>query len=63
MTSKMSREARDISVDVICDNPDHLRRYFGKESQTLLTDFFSHDSSSNFKEVNLPSHHPCWTWI
>ena len=57
MTSKMSHEARDISVDLIRDNPDHLRRYFIKESQTLLTDFFSHNSSSNFKEVNMQSHH------
>mgnify|MGYP000922984259 CR=1 FL=1 len=58
MTSKLSSEARDTSVDVICDNPDHLRRYFQKGSQTLLTDFFASHSSDNFKEVNMPSHHP-----
>jgi len=56
MTSKLSSEARKISVDVVCDNPDHLRRYFRKHSQTLLTDFFP--QSDRFKEVNMPAHHP-----
>ena len=58
MTSKMSSEARKISVDVVRDNPDHLRRYFKRESQTLLTDFFEDHSSKKLKEVNMPSHHP-----
>ncbi len=53
MTSKISDEARKISVDVIRDNPDHLRRYFKKESQTLLTDFLP-----DANELSMPSHHP-----
>lgn len=55
MTAKDSSEARAISVDLICDNPDHLRRYFRRKegAQTLLTDF-----SGDFKELNMPSHHP-----
>ncbi|HML05888.1 MAG TPA: DUF763 domain-containing protein [Methanobacterium sp.] len=58
MTSKMSSDTREISVDIIRDNPDHLRRYFKNESQTLLTDFFGSNASNNFKEVNMPHHHP-----
>ncbi len=58
MTSKLSREARETSVDILCDNPDHLRRYFRKHSQSLLTDFFAPNSWDNYKEVNMPSHHP-----
>ncbi len=58
MTSRMSGEARKISVDLICDDPGHLRCYFKKESQTLLTDFFSGNSSSKFKELTMPVHHP-----
>ena len=58
MTSKNSNDARKISVDVICDNPDHLRRYFRNGSQTLLTDFFGDHLQDNFKEIIMPSHHP-----
>lgn len=62
MTSDQSDEARDISVDLVCDNPDHLRPYFRKKSQTLLTDFFDmpahSDKSKNYKEMKMPRHHP-----
>lgn len=52
MTSNVSDEARRISVDLIRDNPDHLRSYFKKDSQTLLTDFIpNHD-------LTMPSHYP-----
>ncbi len=50
MTDRQSREAREISVDLINDNPDHLKKYFEKGGQTTLTDFES-------KELKLPSHH------
>ncbi|WP_414468359.1 DUF763 domain-containing protein [Methanobacterium sp. ACI-7] len=56
MTSKASNDARRISVDIIQDNPDHLRRYFGRKSQTLLTDFM--DPENKFKEMKMPAHHP-----
>ena len=57
MTSKDSDTARKISVDVICDNPDHIRRYFRSGSQTLLTDFFD-ENVNNVKQITMPSHHP-----
>ncbi len=28
MTATDSDNARDISVDLICDNPEHLKKYF-----------------------------------
>ena len=47
MTDKKSKEAQNISVDLINDNPEHLRSYFKrKNNQMLLTDF------------TMPSHHP-----
>jgi hypothetical protein len=62
MISNQSNEARDTSVDIICDNPDHLKPYFRKKSQTLLTDFFDisahSDTSKNYKEMKMPRHHP-----
>jgi len=52
MTSNQSDETRKTSVDLICDNPEHLKKYFIRkpEAQLKLTDFF--------KELNMPSHHP-----
>lgn len=49
MTSHDSDKARKISVDLLCDNPEHLRSYFREKSQSLLTDY---------KEINMPKHHP-----
>ena len=47
MTDKKSESAQKISVDLINDNPNHLRQYFKrKNNQTLLEDF------------TMPSHHP-----
>ena len=47
MTDEKSKEAQKISVDLINDNPDHLRQYFKrKDNQMLLEDF------------TMPSHHP-----
>ena len=47
MTDKESKEAQDISVDLINDNPNHLRQYFKrKDNQMLLEDF------------TMPAHHP-----
>lgn len=62
MTSNESIEARKTSVDLICDNPNHLKQYFRGKSQTLLSDFFDIKSGSriskNFKEMRMPAHHP-----
>ncbi len=47
MADKESKEAQKISVDLINDNPNHLRQYFKrKDNQMLLTDF------------TMPEHHP-----
>ena len=47
MSSKDSEEAQKISVDLINDNPNHLRQYFKrKDNQMLLEDF------------TMPQHHP-----
>ena len=47
MSSKESEEAQKISVDLINDNPNHLRQYFKrKDNQMLLEDF------------TMPPHHP-----
>lgn len=53
MTSRFSERSRNISVDLICDGPQHLRKYFNRKNsaQTLLTDF-------DFKQLNMPPHHP-----
>ncbi len=62
MTSNESDEARKASVDLICDNPDHLKPYFRRKSQTLLSDFIDTTPysrvSENFKEMKMPVHHP-----
>ncbi|MBI5680116.1 MAG: DUF763 domain-containing protein [Methanobacterium sp.] len=62
MTASKSDEARKSSVDLICDNPEHLKPYFRRKSQSLLTDFFDIGANShvsqNFKEIKMPSHHP-----
>ena len=47
MPSEESKEAQKISVDLINDNPNHLRQYFKrKDNQLLLEDF------------TMPAHHP-----
>lgn len=65
MSSKESKEARSISVDLINDNPDHLRTYFRKDKkQTLLTDFFDWNKDddptgfNNQPHFTMPKHHP-----
>ena len=47
MPSKESKKAQKISVDLINDNPNHLRQYFKrKNNQMLLEDY------------TMPKHHP-----
>ena len=49
MTAKDSRGAQGISLDLINDSPDKLRKYFTKQS--TLSDF------SGFKSLNMPRTH------
>ncbi len=56
MTAHESEESRDISVDLLCDNPEHLKKYFQdktpllSESQTRLDEYVT--------EFKMPRHHP-----
>ena len=50
MVSKDSKDTREISVDLINDNPDHIRKYLDKNNQTSLRDFNN--------EFKMPKHHP-----
>jgi uncharacterized protein len=54
MTAQKSRKTRQTSLDLVLDNPDHLKKYFTKKSlekeQTTL------DSYS--KQLIMPPHHP-----
>ncbi len=50
MTADASESSRKISLDLIKDNPEHLRKYFKPSRQRMLTDF-----ECGF---GLPSHHP-----
>lgn len=64
MASKESKNVQKISVDLINDNPEHLRKYFRPKdpSQTTLFDFIGkQEDFSNFnnqEEFTLPQHHP-----
>ena len=55
MASKQSKEAQKISVDLINDNPVHLRDYFKRkdQNQLKLSDFNVDDGVS----FSLPKHH------
>ncbi|HTX61259.1 MAG TPA: DUF763 domain-containing protein [Methanobacterium sp.] len=56
MTAEESRDSRQISVDLLCDNPEHLKKYFRdktplkSECQTRLDEYVS--------EFTMPRHHP-----
>lgn len=56
MTASESEDSRKISVDLLCDNPEHLRKYFKdktplkSESQTRLDEYIT--------EFKMPRHHP-----
>ncbi|MBN2454349.1 DUF763 domain-containing protein [Candidatus Woesearchaeota archaeon] len=52
MTACQSEEARRTSVDLINDNPVHLRKYLSP--QLRLNDFFDYSS----EELTMPAHHP-----
>lgn len=65
MASSESKEAQRISVDLINDNPEHLRKYFRPKdpNQTLLFDFYTNQNNdfsdfNNQAELTMPQHHP-----
>jgi hypothetical protein len=54
MTSKKSRETRKTSVDLVKENPKHIKRYFTPSHQRQLEDFFG----KKIESFSLPPHHP-----
>lgn len=50
MTSQKSEETRNISIDLINDGPQHLRKYLNSKGQTTLSDFTK-------REFKFPEHH------
>ena len=55
MTAPDSDEARQISVDLVQDNPEHLKKYFQKKPKLE-----THQSSLNdfHPGLDMPAHHP-----
>lgn len=55
MASHKSDDTRKISVDLINDNPEHLKKYFRNFNapQKTLSNF-----NQNYNEFTLPKHHP-----
>ncbi|MFB6075811.1 MAG: DUF763 domain-containing protein [Candidatus Aenigmatarchaeota archaeon] len=51
LTSKTSEETRRISLDLVRDNPQHLKRYLLPKNQRSLVDF------SKNKKLEMPRHH------
>jgi len=56
MTADGSGEARNISVDLICDNPEHLKKYF--KDKTALTPKYQTKLDNYFQKYEMPRHHP-----
>lgn len=56
MTASQSRDSRQISVDLLCDNPEHLRKYF-KDKTPLISQFQSR-LDDYVPEFKMPRHHP-----
>ncbi|MFB6152890.1 MAG: DUF763 domain-containing protein [Halodesulfurarchaeum sp.] len=54
MTAEASSEARDVSVDLVNDDPAHLKRYLNPRSQSTLGDF---SGSQPTPHLQLPGHH------
>ncbi len=55
MTSKSSRDARETSVDLIKDGPEHIMRYLASGFQKTLTEFS--DARACVKALKLPRRH------
>lgn len=51
LTSKTSKETKEISVDLLKDNPEHLKKYLLLKNQKSLLNF------SNNKSLKMPRYH------
>jgi len=56
MTASESAESRKISVDLLCDNPEHLKKYF--KDKTPLKSQCQTRLDEYVKEFRMPRHHP-----
>jgi Uncharacterized conserved protein len=56
MTAQESSDTRKVSVDLLCDNPDHLKKYF--KEKTPLVDKSQTHLENYFNEFKMPRHHP-----
>ena len=56
MTAQCSDETRNIIVDLICDNPEHLKKYF--KDRTPLIPKSQLKLDNYFNEFKMPRHHP-----
>ena len=55
MTSDLSYDSRQTSLDLILDNPEHLKKYFQKKPQIEVKQA---NLDKFCPELTLPSHHP-----
>ncbi len=67
MVSKESIEVQKISLDLINDNPEHLRKYFRAKdpNQTSLMDFYKREDNvftdiKSQESFTMPAHHPIY---
>ena len=54
LTSNLSDETRNVSVDLVKDGPGHLERYLKPKGQKSI---FNYAPSSGKKELDMPAHH------
>ena len=54
MTSHESSDARKIGVDLVNDNPEHMKKYFKNFNKINIPQ----KTLSNYNEFTLPRHHP-----
>jgi hypothetical protein len=54
MTARQSREAQEVSLDLVKDGPSHLKRYFKPSAQRSLEEFATGEQNG----FGLPAHHP-----
>ncbi|HKJ59812.1 MAG TPA: DUF763 domain-containing protein, partial [Halobacteriales archaeon] len=61
LSAEDSAEARDVSVDLVNDDPSHLERYLQPASQRSLADFGAGaapwDANASLPELHMPNHH------
>jgi hypothetical protein len=59
LTAERSEEARDVSVDLVKDDPSRLKRHLQPAGQRSLGDFGAggYDAPSSTPELRMPDHH------